>query len=179
MHYDYLQALTAIWEKAVAQYRDGQRGANTFFNDEELTFLASIGATDQEVYDFAEDFVGGGEPDLATFLVLQDIRRAYFLEVQGGVPSGAVTESDTMAPKDASREGIRWLPRILPKARAKLRGEMNPDLMYGCGGDRKFFRDNDIHPAELLREVWANGDDDESVVKWVVERAKSRQAELV
>ena len=34
-------------------------------------------------------------------------------------------------------DGIAWLPRILVKARLKLRGEMPADLMYGCGGDRQ------------------------------------------
>jgi hypothetical protein len=172
MHYSYHQTLVAIWEKAVTQYGAGKREADTFFIEAEETFLASIGANAQEVYDFAEDFSRHGEPAFATFILLQDLRRAYFLEVQGGVPSGKVTESDTMPPKEASRDGIVWLPRIIPKALAKLRGEMNPDLMYGCGGDRKFFRNNDIHPAELLRIVWENEDDEEAIVKWVVARAE-------
>ena len=171
MHYSYQQTLVAIWEKAVTQFGEGRRDAGTFFTEAEEVFLTSIGATAQEVYDFAEDFSNHGEPDFSTFILLQDLRRAYFLEVQGGIPSGKVTESDTLPPKKASRDGIVWLPRIIPKALAKLRGEMNPDLMYGCGGDRKFFRTNDIHPAEFLRIVWDNEDDEEAIVKWVIARA--------
>jgi hypothetical protein len=56
---------------------------------------------------------------------------------------------------------------------------MNPDLMYGCGGDRKFFLENDIHPGEFLRVVWACGEDDEAIVQWAVKRSRSRQTEAV
>ena len=69
--------------------------------------------------------------------------------------------------KDAEVAGIGWLPRLIPKAEAKLRGEMPDDLMYGCGGDRKFFRTNGIDPAALLREVWQAKGDHNAVVQWV------------
>ena len=170
-HYDYTTKLHAVWEKAVAAYRAGQRGADTFFRPEETAFLASIGATAQEVYDFAEDYVASGEPDYTTFAALADIRRRYFLEVQRGQRSGQIVASETLPPKSEAVDGIVWLPRLLPKAHAKLKGEMNPDLMYGCGGDRRFFREHDIHPAEFLRLVEANLDDDAAVIEWVKARS--------
>jgi len=172
-HYNYTVTLKKLWEGAVAKYEAGQRGADTFFDADETAFLASIGATAQEVYDFAEDFVNYGEPDYTTFAALADIRRRYFLEVQGGQPSGHIVESDTLPAKTDEVDGIVWLPRILPKAHAKLKGEMNPDLMYGCGGDRRFFREHDIHPAEFLRLVEANLDDDAAVIAWVKARSQA------
>jgi hypothetical protein len=70
-------------------------------------------------------------------------------------------------------EGIHYLPRLLAKARAKLRGELDADVMFGCGGDRKFFRDHgEIHPADFLRQVWAAGAEDAEVAAFV--RGSSR-----
>jgi hypothetical protein len=39
--------------------------------------------------------------------------------------------------------------------------------MYSCGGDRKFLRSHDIHPADFLRAVWAAGDDDSKAAAYV------------
>jgi hypothetical protein len=68
-------------------------------------------------------------------------------------------------------EGIDYLPRILAKARAKLRGELDPDIMFGCGGDRNFLlKHGDIHPADFLRHVWAAGDEDHKIADLVRSR---------
>lgn len=172
-HYSYLEKLETIWQNGVAAYRGGQRGAEGLFSGDEIAFLQSIGQSGQEFFDYAEDFVAAGEPGFATVAAVADIRRAYFLEVQGGQSSGQVLDPDSLPAKDSSVEGISWLPRILPKARAKLRGELDPDIMYGCGGDRRFFKENDIHPAELLRIVWQHEHNDEAVIAWVLARRKS------
>jgi hypothetical protein len=39
--------------------------------------------------------------------------------------------------------------------------------MYGCGGDRKFFRTNHVDPAAFLREVWQAQGDEAKIVAWV------------
>jgi hypothetical protein len=65
------------------------------------------------------------------------------------------------------------LPRLIAKARAKLRGEMPPDLMYCCGGDRAFLNKVGIHPADFLRTVWSARDDDRKVIDWVKAKARS------
>ena len=166
-NYNWTTNLKAIYDKAVAQYREGKRGADTFFNAEELSFLRSIGHTAQELYDFAEDLVNRGEPDWETFLLIAAVRRDYFMVVQEGKLSDKVIMSDTLPAKDEAADGIVWLPRIIEKAKIKLRGEMNPDLMYGCGGDRKFFADNNVPPADFLRHVWASDGDDQKVVDYV------------
>ena len=80
---------------------------------------------------------------------------------------------DAMPPKDAAIEGIEWLPRIIPKTKAKLRGELPESLMYCCGGDRRFFRAHDIHPAEFLSLVWRHENDDAAIVAWVVRRSEN------
>ena len=60
------------------------------------------------------------------------------------------------------------MSQVIVKARAKLRGELDPDLMFCCGGDRKFLADHGgIHPADFLRQVWAAGEDDTRIAAYV------------
>jgi hypothetical protein len=69
--------------------------------------------------------------------------------------------------KAAEMDGIPWLPRLIAKAEAKLRGEMDDDTMYGCGGDRDFLEQHKIHPADFLRVVWAARGDKDRVLRFV------------
>ncbi len=85
---------------------------------------------------------------------------------------------DKLSPKSAQLGGIEWLPRIIEKAQAKLRGEMPPELMYGCGGDRAFLREHGIHAADFLREVWAAGNDTGRILDFVRKCAADRPPEL-
>lgn len=171
-NYEYHKTLKSIWDKATLLYSEGNRDAQTYFNADEQSFLASIGATAQEVFDFAEDYNLHGEPDFTTFALVQDIRRAYFLEEQGGKPAEGTVDPSTFPSKQEEVEGIVWLPRIIQKAKAKLQGRMDPNTMYGCGGDRHFLKENDIHPAEFLRVVWKNFNDENAVIQWVLERVR-------
>ena len=68
------------------------------------------------------------------------------------------------------------MPRIIPKARAKLRGELPPETMFCCGGDRAFFKQNDIHPAEFLRIVQKADADDDKIISWVQKRIQSKNS---
>ena len=150
-HYTYQKSLKIIWEGAVAKYKEGCREVESYFDEATLTELASIGLQAIDVYDYAEDFVTRGEPDFETFLMVSEARRDYFLTVQEGKPSGNTLDSSTLPPKTDEVVGIVWLPRIMPKAIAKLRGELPPETMYGCGGDRNSFTENSPHPALFLR----------------------------
>jgi hypothetical protein len=170
-HYDFATRFTALHEQAVARFSAGQRGAATFFKPDELAFLAANGLTAQHLYDYAEDRSGYGEPDAATALAIESVRRDYFLNVQGGRALTVLLDAATLPPKTAAVRGITWLPRLIPKARAKLRGELPASLMYCCGGDRAFFSQHDIYPAEFLSLVWRSGADDEAIVDWVARRA--------
>jgi len=60
------------------------------------------------------------------------------------------------------------------KARIKLRGEMDPDLMYGCGGDRPFLRRHHMTLPQFLQLVWDKGDDDRAIVDAVKQAAGIR-----
>jgi hypothetical protein len=168
--------LQKIWESAVRQYREGKRGSANYFSAEERGWLDTLGLTVQEVYDFAEDFAQGGEPDWPAFQAIHEVRKEYFDTVQKGRRSTAQLDPATLPAKDAQVRGIRWLPRLIPKAKAKLRGELHPDIMYSCGGDRRFLREHGIPAAEFLRVVWQNENDDHAVVEWVTRRQKAPAA---
>ena len=172
MSYHYHSKLEKIWKDGVERYEQGRRSPEGFLSEEELKFLASIGMNVMDVFDFAEDWVCEGTPDLATFLLIHDTRRDYFLREQEGQASSHRMDSATLPAKNDEIEGIRWLPRIIPKARAKLRGELPADTMYCCGGDRNFFQTNDLHPSEFLAVVRDAGDDDQVIIEWVSKRSR-------
>jgi hypothetical protein len=96
------------------------------------------------------------------------VRRDYFLVVQQAQPSTREVTRKDIPPFADELEGISYLPRIIAKAQAKLRGELDPDLMFGCGGDRKFLREHgEIPPADFLRQVWAADNDPSRIVAFV------------
>ncbi|MDB6115118.1 MAG: hypothetical protein JWQ62_2063 [Lacunisphaera sp.] len=173
-HYTFADKLHALYTKACGLYSGGQRGAETYFTPEETAWLASNGLTPQHVYDYAEDDTGGSGPGWDKALPIESVRRDYFLNVQGGKAPGRTLDEPKMPTKTDAVEGITWLPRIIPKAKAKLRGELPASLMYCCGGDRRFFQEHDINPAEFLSLVWRNENDDKAIVNWVVARSRSK-----
>ncbi len=169
-HYLFPQKFRALYDHAVMLHGQGRRGAETFFDAGQSAWLASNGLSAQDLYDYAEDHVAQGEPGFDHALSIETIRRDYFLNVQRGRASTVVADPSSWPAKDASVEGIEWLPRIIPKARAKLRGELPSSLMYCCGGDRRFFKTHDILPAEFLALVWRHEDDIPAIIDWVVAR---------
>jgi hypothetical protein len=161
------KTFSELFTPAVEKYRQGHQKAAGLVDIQGQQFLQSIGYTEQEFFDFVEDFAKGGAPTPETAIKIASVRRDYFLNEQKGVFSKHQISMDDLPAKDAEIEGIGWLPRIIPKAEAKLRGEMPPDLMYGCGGDRKFFNAHQIDPAEFLRKVWSAKGNQAEIVTWV------------
>ena len=169
-HYDFADKFHALYDKAVKTYAAGQTDQAKYFTTDEKAFLAANGISVQAKYDYAEDHNNGGEPGYDRALAIETVRRDYFLNVQGGKASTVVLDEAKMPAKADAVKGIEWLPRIIPKTKAKLRGELPASLMYSCGGDRRFFKQHDIHPAEFLSLVWRNGDNDAATIDWVVKR---------
>ena len=172
-HYDFAPKFRALYDQALGLYAKGQREAGTLFSANESAWLAANGLSAQNFYDYVEDHAEYGEPGPENALAIEIVRRDYFLTAQQGRPSGTVIDSTAMLGKSDAVRGIEWLPRLIPKAKAKLRGELPASLMYCCGGDRKFFRTHDIMPAEFLAVVWRHEKDDHAVVDWVVRRIAS------
>jgi hypothetical protein len=171
-HYDFPIRLRALYDQAVALYAKGQRGANTYFDKAQVAWLAANGITPQHIYDYAEDENSAGEPGFGHAVLIESARHNFFFNVQHGKPSTVVLDEAKMPAKTDAAKGIEWLPRIIPKAKAKLRGELPDSLMYCCGGDRRFFKAHDILPSEFLGVVWRNGDNDAATIDWVVARSQ-------
>lgn len=151
------------------EYEDDNKDFAAWFDEEDIAYLSSIGAKPREIFDYVEDCCGaeGDEPTPETALLVTAVRRDYFLTEQKGTLSGKIVPMSDLPAKDAEMDGIPWLPRIIAKAEAKLRGEMDDDTMFGCGGDRAFLEKHKIHPADFLRVVWAARGDKDRVLKFV------------
>lgn len=173
-NYDFPQKFKALYELAVSRYAQGQRDAAELFNSAESAWLAANGLTPQHLYDYAEDHNNYGEPGFEHALAIESIRRDYFINVQRGQPLVSLLNADKLPAKSEAIQGIEWLPRIIPKTKAKLRGELPAALMYCCGGDRNFFKTHDILPAEFLALVWRQENNDAAIVDWVVKRTAAK-----
>ena len=162
-----------LFERCVKLHRAGQQDPSAWYSSADTAFLQSIGHTGQEFFDFVDDHCRYPDgPTLEIALLVAAVRRDYLHVVQHGRTSTKTVPPSALPPKPAQMDGIPWLPRIIAKARAKLRGEMDPDTMYGCGGDRAFFQEHDLDPAQFLRVVWAAGDDDQKILSYVKNRGK-------
>jgi hypothetical protein len=164
MNDDWKLEFRNVWERGTSAWKAGRRSAQTMFAPADVTFLAGIGCTAQELFDFVDDSLGYDDLDYEIVLAVTAIRREYFLDVMHGKPTGRIVPMEGLPAKSAEVDGIAWLPRLIAKARIKLRGEMNPDLMYGCAGDRPFLRSRGMTLPQFLQLVWDKGDDDRAIV---------------
>lgn len=174
-HYLFHRTLSDLWKTGLARYQSGKNRPKGFLADVELSLLSSLGLTLMDVFDAVEDFASRGEPDFETFLLVSAVRKDYFFLIQGGQWSPETIKMEELPSKDAEYAGIAWLPRIIPKAEAKLKGELPPELMYGCGGDRKFFKEQNVHPAEFLRLTWFYDFDRDKIAEWLHLRSQTVQ----
>ncbi len=164
MHDDWKLEFRQVWQRAAAAWKAGRRSAQNMFTPADVAFLAGLGCTAQELFDFVDDSLSYGDLDLETALAVTEIQREYFLKVMNGQPTGRMVPMSALPAKSAAVDGISWLPRLIAKARIKLRGELNPDLMYGCAGDRPFLRKHHLTLPLFLQLVWDKGDDDRAIV---------------
>jgi hypothetical protein len=141
------------------------------FGREDIAFLATIGCSAQELFDFVDDSLRYDDLDFHTTLAVAAIRRDYFLNVMKGKATGRKVSMDSLPAKTAEVDGIAWLPRLIVKARVKLRGEMPDDLMYGCAGDRPFLRGMKMDLPGFLKLVRESGDDDRRIINAVKKSA--------
>ena len=170
---NWAEDFRTLFERKAAAYQGKIRSADAMFSNDEEHFLRSIGATPQEIFDFVEDWCDDGEPDPETVLAITSIRRDYFYQEQQGRVSDHSIITSELPSRHESLAGLEWFPRIIEKARAKLRGELPPDLMYSCAGDRRFLKQVHVSPVEFLQTVWEAGDDVDRIVKFVTDRQKA------
>ncbi len=165
--YSWSTRFLTLFDQCTARFKKGDTDFTGYYSADDQAFLTSIGYKPREFFDFVEDHVNYGDPTPETALLVAAVRRDYLKVIQHGRPSSQETTPDQLPPKPEAVEGIPWLPRLIVKARLKLKGEMDPEIMYGCGGDRQFLTKYDIHPADFLRTVWAAGEDDAKIIDYV------------
>ena len=169
--YNWSTRFLTLFEACVTRFKKGDTDFRGYYLPDDLAYLASIGYKPREFFDFVEDHVNYGDPSPETALLVAGVRRDYLKVIQHGELSSDETTPAQLPPKVQEVDGIPWLPRLIAKARLKLKGEMDPEIMFGCGGDRQFFTKYDIHPADFLRTVWAAGDDNSKIVAYVKKHA--------
>lgn len=157
-----------LFDRCTALYQGGNRDFAKYYQPEDLALLTSIGCQQREFFDFVEDWCDSGDPTPSTALLVAAVRRDWMhAHPDAPAPLHLLTRDNIPTFGDAL-EGIHYLPRIIAKAGAKLRGALDPDLMFCCGGDRKFLREHgNIHPADFLRRVWLDAGDDLKTASWV------------
>lgn len=166
-HYTWDSEFAELFERCLKRYQSGDENFADYYSEADLAFLTSIGYKPRELFDFVEDFGDGGAPSLSTAVMIASARRDYLRWEMNGELSENEIKPDELPAKSEELGGFVWLPRILMKARGKLKGELDPDIMFCCGGDRNFLNTNNISPADFLRAVWSAGDDDDKMIHFV------------
>ncbi len=169
---DWTGEFHSVFQTAVERYRNGSTRSETLFTQADIAFLASIGCKGFELFDFVEDHIRNGEPDYESIFQIASVRRDYFFTVQKGQVSHHTIDRRAIPAKSETIGGISWLPRIIAKAQAKLRGELPPDLMYGCSGDQAFLHNINMDPVDFLKQVWEAEEDSSKIVTAVRNRLK-------
>ena len=165
--YNWDTTFTELFERCLERYRAGDEDFNGYYSEADLDFLNAIGYRPREFFDFVEDHADYGDPSVASAVMTASVRRDYLNVIMKGERSSHKVMPADLPDREAELGGIRWLPRIIVKAEAKLRGELNPEIMYGCGGDRNFLREQEIAPADFLRAVWAADGDHDKILAYV------------
>lgn len=137
-HYNYHKRLQEIWTKAVDLYSQGFRDPDFFFNEIEIRFLKSIGSRSKELVDDAEEFERWREPDFTAIALIQDIRRAYYFDVQSGLGEHQRLESKTCLYPPPESNLSPELTRVSLKSKHKLAGTLGSNTMYSSYCDRYF-----------------------------------------
>ncbi|MEM0896156.1 MAG: hypothetical protein AAGJ79_04655 [Verrucomicrobiota bacterium] len=163
------QTFRDLFQRSLEKYRGGNSDVGTYFDEADQAFLREIGYKPREFFDFVEDFEDYGAPSMESAILIASVRRDYLDTMQGGQLSDHEISPADLPGKEEELGRFRWLPRIIVKATAKLKGELDPDIMYSCGGDRGFLTAHDIHPADFLRAVWAadSGEDKDQILAYV------------
>ena len=155
-----------LYQSAQKRYRDGRNTVNTIFEDKEAEFLYSIGCSVQELFDFVEDSINWGDVEYDQVEGVTALRRDYYVNILSSQPATTMIDPAIIPGKKDEVDGIAWLPRLIVKARAKLTGQLHPDLMYGCGGDRPFLRKCNSNLVDFLK-VTRDADDDQDIINYI------------
>lgn len=153
-----------LWDRSIARYEAGRQSPSALLAPDDIAFLRSLNCSPQEFFDYIEDSCGYGEPDVETALAVERIRFNHWANTLGSRPPGPAPRASSLPAKTDEVDGIAWLPRLIVKARLKLKGELPTELMYGCGGDRPFLRRASLNLPRFLELVRDNPDSDRPII---------------
>src|ERR1051326_2453925 len=165
---DWKRHFRELFDRILARMRTGERRIEKLFTAQDRAFLRSIGSKPIEMFDACDDFDTSGAPTFEESLRIHEIRRDHFLNGQHG--KFPPLKTDYRA-RDSQLGGIRWLPRAIDKARAKLEGTLADELYYPCGSDRRMLSDLGLGRVEFFKIVRDNPTD-EAVLAEVQKRRK-------
>ena len=106
---DWEDTFQQLFDRAVTTYKDGTRDPDQLLSKEESIFLASIGTSPQEVYDFVEDWIEDSEPTPEIIRQITGVRRDYILTVQNGMSSSKTLSSASLP---SPSEDVGWLSMV-------------------------------------------------------------------
>ena len=164
---DWKTKFRELYQSAQERYRAGSTTTLTLFEADEVYFLATIGCSSRELFDFIEDSIKWDDVEYDQVEGVTEIRRDHFVNTLRSESATTQLDPDAIPAKSDEVDGIAWLPRLIVKARAKLAGELPPDLMYGCGGDRPFLRERNSNLIDFLRVTLDAGDDDRTIIDYI------------
>ena len=125
-----------------------------------------------DVYDFAEDYVQGGEPDFESFLTVSEAAETIFFLFRTDNPPVRflIRPACRRNPnRFAESSGCHAsFPRRWPNCAENFHRRLCTDAV-----ETGNFKENNIHLAEFLRVSWAYEDEPEKVIDWVEKRRKS------
>ena len=125
-----------LFDRCVKRYQSGDRDFTGYYHASDAALLAEIGYKPREFFDFVEDFCEEGTPSPSTALLVAAARRDYFQVVMKGKPGEKELTRDDIPTFGDELDGVAYLPRILAKAKAKLRGELDPPAAGRFTGSR-------------------------------------------
>jgi len=164
---DWKAKFRELYQSAQERYRAGRTTTLTLFEPDEVYFLATIGCSTRELFDFVEDSINWDDVEYDQVEGVTELRRDHFVNTLRSESATTKIDPDTIPAKSDEVDGIAWLPRLIVKARAKLAGELPPELMYGCGGDRPFLREHNSSLVDFLRVTLEAGNDDRAIIDYL------------
>ncbi|HJN90799.1 MAG TPA: DUF5069 domain-containing protein [Verrucomicrobiota bacterium] len=164
---DWKARFRELYHSAQERYRAGRNTTLSLFEPDEVYFLATIGCSSRELFDFIEDSIKWNDVEYDQVEGVTELRRDHFVNALRSEDATTQLDSDKIPAKADEVDGIAWLPRLIVKARAKLAGKLPPELMYGCGGDRPFLREHKSNLVDFLRVTLEAGDDDRAIIDYI------------
>ena len=96
---DWKPRFRELYEAAQQRYRDGRATTTTIFEPDEVYFLATIGCSSRELFDFVEDSINWEDVEYDQVEGVTALRRDHFVNTLRGEPARTQIDPDKIPPK--------------------------------------------------------------------------------